>query len=245
MSKKVKMGKEREVAKDRSKKNIRDFDPAGFLGDLDCFDEVHEMIQAGVMVRDIATVIHGHNEATHISRSGLCHALMRYKRYVLGDNSVSKEKSSAATNDLSRDNPASVALVLRDQFFAMKERISMATEMEMALNVLFPSTVKEYMASSKMAKELVSMYKEFDMLDAGSDTDASPGSSFKGPVDMEKVVADPQSRHKILGIAELITNNPNMFDDVIHLDHERGRKTRRKKKKYLNVVKEDEGRKAQ
>lgn len=236
---------ERKIARERSKKNIRDFDPAGFLGDLECFEEIHEMVQNGAMVRDIATFIHGRNEATHVSRKGLCHALMRYKRYVLGDQTISRENTQGVTDELTKENPASIALVLRDQFFAMRDRISMETETEMALRKLFPTTVKEYQASSRMAKDLVAMYKEFDMLDAESDTGARHRSSFKGPVDMEKVITNPESRQKLLGIAELITKNPDMFDDVISLDGEKGKKARRKKKKHLHVVEEEEERKAQ
>jgi hypothetical protein len=237
---------ERKIARERSKKNIRDFDPAGFLGDLECFEEVHDMVQSGAMVRDIATFIHGRNEATHVSRKGLCHALMRYKRYVLGDQTVSVD-SPGSTDDLAKENPASVALVLRDQFFAMRDRIAMETELEMTLRKLFPTTVKEYMASSKMAKDLVHMYKEFDMLDAESDTGGRHRSSFKGPVDMEKVIVNPESRQKLLGIAELITKNPDMFDDVISIDNEKrnGKKVRRKKKKHLRVIEEEDERKAQ
>jgi len=184
---------ERKLAKERSKRNIRDFDPAGFLGDLECFDEVHDMVQSGVMVRDIATFIHGRNEATHVSRKGLCHALMRYKRYILGDQTVSIDSSPGSVDDLAKENPASIALVLRDQFFAMRDRISMETETEMTLRKLFPTTVKEYIASARMAKDLVSMYRAFDMLDAESDTGARNRSSFKGPVDMEKVITNPES----------------------------------------------------
>lgn len=232
--------------REQAKKQWQYAEPAGQLAELSFFDEVQEMILAGAMTRDIVAYIHGKKELTHVSRKALSYQIARYRRHLHSDHGGVTECDIRKQDILDQEDPVSVALALREQFFAMHERLRMQTKLEMELNILFPSTSKEFATSAKIGEQLLKVYKEFDMLDASSPTGARHDMSFKGPINIEEVMTRPQSRQKILGILDLIAKNPDMFENLSAIDKEDSRRKRPKKKRTLEVVPDiDVSRKAQ
>jgi hypothetical protein len=229
----------RKILEDRAKKQVSKADPSGILGELRCFPEVKKMIEDGAMTRDVVAYIHGKGEATHISRNALSYALARYRRHVDGDSIGTDPGVVSEKEKLDQEDPASVVYALREQFFAMHKRLQMQSETEMSLGLLFPTTSREFATSAQLGEKLMKLYEKFDMLDPSNLSGSRTDMGFHGPINVSEVLNKPKSRQKILGILDLIAQNPQMYEGVTNLEEGKKRRERPKKKQKLHAVPSD------
>jgi len=224
-----------------SKGNARAFNPAGILEGLDCFEQVRQMAESGCYTRDIVAFIHDSGELTHVSTKALSYKVQRFKDGLLSDVGIRKEEDvfTDDTKRLNRDDPSSIGHALKDLFFNMYDRVKMETETELKLKKLFKGTHKEFTVSFTIGEKLVKMLKELDMLDSGIVEMTRTADGYHGKTKLDSVMAKPESRHKVLGIIDLMMSNPEMFKNVSTLDSARARakdkKRRPKKKKKQNI----------
>jgi hypothetical protein len=219
------MREQKDVAiKKAMKKNVANFDPAGILRNCKCFDEIVEMIYNGRYTRDIVAFIHEQGELGHVSKQGLRFRVQRLKDALLTDTGVPDERAIAKGEDYDESDPVAIGHILRKMFHAHAKRVEMETETEMSLTKLFAGTHKEYLTAYSMGERLIKVLKELDMFDVNSET-----GSVRVKENIDSVMENPESRHKLLGIVDLIMKNPEMFKNVTSLDAAREKKNRPKR----------------
>ena len=217
----------------KSRYNRKAYDPGSQLRELECFSKIDEMVRNGAYVRDVVSVIHGGGEMTHMSRNAVSHVVSRYKDYVFSDEGV-YDSESGSSSDVDKDDPMAIVNTLKEQFFAMNERIKMETETEKSLSKLFSTTHKEYLASSMLGERIMKRLESHGLLDLerGS-SEQRVGSGTPGRTDLAKAVTDPETRHQVLGLIDLMFAHPDVLDGISALDsiRKKTRKYRPKRKR--------------
>lgn len=217
-------------AKEHSRKSVKDFDPAGILRECECYDDVLKMVKKGRFTRDIVDFIHGQGELTHVSRRALTYKVQKFKDEILTPiGEIVEERIAAGDDNFDEEDVAAVGHVLRKLFHRQAKRVNMETDTEMSLNKLFSGTHREYLTAMGMGERLIKILKQLDMFDvSGVENTGQMASKIDG------VMAKPESRHKILGILNLIMDRPDMFKNVSSLDAARTKKEKKKRPKRNN-----------
>jgi len=223
---------EGEKQRAASRSHVRAHDPGAQLRTLKCFEEIEIMLRRGDFVRDVVAFIHAEGELTHLSANAAAKAVMRYKKHLLHGGGVEARDPVEGEAALDEEDPISVIIALRQQFFNMNRRIRMETATEVALAKLFSTTHKEFIASSMLGDKLIRQMKEFDMLtpDAVGGRGQATGATA-GPVDIAAMATNPESRHKILGVLNIMIQHPEMLTNVTSLADERKKRKRNRPKR--------------
>jgi hypothetical protein len=211
---------------------------------LKCFPDVDDMIRDGAFTRDVVAFIQSSGELTNLSRDAIRYMVQTYKRDIFSDANNFIAETSKADDDIDKDDPLAHVIIMREQFFNMNKRIKMETEVETSLGKLFSTTHREFMTSSLMAEHLDNLMQKRGLMDVDRTRKVKQvGSGMSGRVDLGEVVSDPESRHKVIGILDMLMDNPDVLDGIVSLKEEkRHRSKRRKKTKKGQVAKGDEHR---
>lgn len=195
------------------KRRFRMGDPNSAIRRLKCFSEVHDMICAGRFLREIIDFIHTEGELRELSRSAVRVMLQRYKSHVFSDNSVLDGDIKKGVGD--DDDPIRALHVLERSLRQMEERIDMEVAVEKQLSKLFSTTHYEYLAQLSIAREILKRRGDLGLLkkERGG-IKQRVGSGTPGRIDVAQVIANPESRQKILGLVEALVKDPELLGRI-------------------------------
>lgn len=187
-------------------------DPETVLMRLECWPEVRKMLQEGVFLRAIIKHIREKGEMEKLPDGTILSALRDQREKMLSDD---VEREVAPVHDLDPSNADGVLRELQRQFGSMARRIDMEVETERNLNKLFSGTHKEFIALNMLGDSLLKHYEKRG--DTGRDADGRQriGSGSPGRVDVSRVIANPESRHRVMELVETIVGDDELLDDLI------------------------------
>lgn len=232
-----------------SSDNVKMYDPGGKVRKLKCFSAVDAMVRAGGYVSDIVECIRSNGEWSDLSDSAAKQLLLRYKRAIFGGDKLSVASGSGLKGPEITDNPMEVITKLGIQLNIMHDRIVMESNTERSLQKLFSTTHKEFQTSITFAEKMFRMMSGLGVLRSpGSPDGALMGSTgeyhHKGPVDVDGVLSNPESRQKMMGLFKLLLSNPELMknakllsrhvsdqDKTVTIDVQQDKKKPRRQKK--------------
>lgn len=184
----------------------------GKLRSLKCFDEVHRRICEGWGITDVARFIQDEQqEYVEITHDSLVQALKDYRASIppaLRAARTLPKAITAAVEEVTKGMDELTAL--EDLYAIQRQRIDIDGEVEKKIGKLIPTMTQEI----RVAREILQSYADLKM-DLGLskrhlgqlDVDAKVVADVTGrygKASVEKVMKSPESRRKVLGIAEKI-----------------------------------------
>jgi len=207
-------------------------DPGSTIRSLQCFAEVDEMVRGGAFVRQVVTFIHQSGELTDMSREAVSYLVRDYRDYVFSDSYIAD--GVPRDNRLEDDDPFYELHSLRKYFKAQEARIDMEVGTERDLTKLFSTTQKEFAILEKLATSIMKKKEQYGLISngkPGSSSCSTPGSAAPGRVDVSKVVANPESRQRVMGFVEALMEDPELLDNLGENTRQENKKKFKKHKK--------------
>lgn len=192
-------------------------DPGSKIRSLKCFVEVDQRIRKGEFLRNVVHYIQDEmGELTKISPKALMYLLRQYKDYVFSDDAI---LDGIPTREEDAEDPFYELHSLQRHYRAMENRINMEVETETALQKLFSTTHKEYMQLLKMGKEILDRKAKLGLLNRERGGQRQRvGSGQPGRLDIANIVANPESRQRVLSLIEAMVGDPKFLDSLDKVD---------------------------
>lgn len=180
-----------------------------------CFQEIDRRIRLGWSTSDLVVAIHEEfNECTDVKDGYLKKLVDDYRRTIPPSELVGAAVNSAVARNATRTLVDGLNEIqeLERLYRLQAERLEMAWANEKKFNMTFPNTGKEVFVAMKIVKQSADLKMDLGLLRRqigtvevtgrlAADATERYGKDFIG-----KVIADPDSRHKVLFLAERLMN---------------------------------------
>lgn len=189
-------------------------DPGSQVRRLECFPEVDQMIREGTYLRQVANFIHqDRGELTDLSLRAVIFMLRDYRDYVFSDDAVLDGEAGSDRPD--EDDPFYELYSMQKLYRAMEKRIEMETETERNLTKLFSTTHKEFLTAARLGETIMKRKEKLGLLrkERGG-VRQRVGSGMPGRIDIAQVVANPESRQRVMGFVETLIQDPDLLDNL-------------------------------
>jgi hypothetical protein len=233
-------GKSQSVIRRRPQRGAATIDPGSRIRSLKCFDEVDRQIRSGVYIRQVARYIQLEaKELTDMSIDAVGFLVKQHRDWVEKETTeVDREREHQGQPGVDEDDPFYELRALQRKFRDMEERIDMEVKTERSLKKLFSTTHKEFLTLAQLGKMILSRKAALGELDTErGGKQQHIGSGQPGRIDMARVVEDPESRHKVLGFFEMMTDDPGFIEEILQ-EREGPKKKRRRRRKKKKAVQE-------
>lgn len=179
------------------------------LRTLKCFDEVHSRVIHGFPVSDIVRFIQQEKaEYVDIEPSSLSALLVEYRKSLPLGPSIHKSSAGYAGKAMVHVQEKLDELDELNRLFAIQMgRLDIDLKNEQSIKKLFPTTAREIEVarniletSAKLKMDLGLDERHLGSLDVNADISAAVEKRYGGAT--ARVMADPNSRRKILGVLE-------------------------------------------
>jgi hypothetical protein len=185
--------------------------PLGKLRSTHCFPEIDRRIRLGWSVSDVADMIQEeYKECTDTSKKYLRKLLDDYRKSI-----PPAELSMTSSNSLISRNATKVVAQGIDELIELEKlynvqyrRIMMEVGNEEKINKLFPNTGREVFVAMKLLRQSAELKMDLGLVKRQlghvevTGQLAADVSDRYGKDSIGKVISDPESRRKVLGIAE-------------------------------------------
>lgn len=193
------------------------------LREMACFQEVHEKLCGGYSVPELARIVQDERkEYTDVARESLIHVLKQYRASIEPGELLAHRPSSTSVFTKaaeSLEKGLDELKALESLYQIQMKRVGIDLAIEEKLQKLVPTMTQEI----RVAREILQTYADLKM-DLGMskrhlgqlDVDAKVLADVTGRYQKQsvaKVVADPQARRKVLGIAEKIMQLSQYAED--------------------------------
>jgi len=189
-------------------------DPGTKLRRLRCFHEVEDMLREGRYLREIVTHIQDiRGELTDMSSRAVTYLVKDHKEAMFSGAMEDLDEPAAARGD--SEDPLYVLYSQEKYYRLLEERIDMEVSTEKNLTKLFSTTHKEFLALQKVGEGILKRREQLGLL--GSKQGGARqrvGSGTPGRVDVAEIIANPESRHKVMGFVEALVRDPDLLDSL-------------------------------